>query len=101
MSSCGQPNPDGSNLHALENTTQNGIKRMPDQKYMRNFSIIAHVDHGKTTLSDRLLELTQTLTSREMRDQTLDSMDMERERGITIKLHPVRLEYKHKDGNTY
>ncbi|MBA3470470.1 MAG: elongation factor 4 [Herpetosiphonaceae bacterium] len=74
---------------------------MPDQKYMRNYSIIAHVDHGKTTLSDRLLEMTQTLTSREMREQTLDSMDLEREKGITIKLHPVKLEYKAKDGHTY
>lgn len=74
---------------------------MPDQKYMRNFSIIAHVDHGKTTLSDRLLEMTRTLTSREMREQTLDAMDLEREKGITIKLHPVRLEYQAKDGNMY
>jgi len=74
---------------------------MPDQKYMRNFSIIAHVDHGKTTLSDRLLELTQTVAARDMKEQTLDSMDIERERGITIKSHPVRLEYKAKDGNIY
>ena len=74
---------------------------MPDQKYMRNFSIIAHVDHGKTTLSDRLLEMTNTLSSREMREQTLDSMDLERLKGITIKSHPVRLEYTAKDGHLY
>ena len=74
---------------------------MSEIKKVRNFAIIAHIDHGKSTIADRIIQICGGLTEREMKDQVLDSMDLERERGITIKAQTVRLNYKSKSGNNH